>query len=126
MAVLEFASGALATLEATTAAWPGYDRRVAITGTQGTVVVEQSRVVRRDLRDAPRGRGRAGRGAQRIARPRRSWPTRARTGGCSRISSQAIETGRRPRVDGAEARRSVALIEAIYESSRRGQPVVIG
>ena len=51
VAVLEFASGAVATLEATTAAWPGYDRRVSITGTLGTVVIEQARVVTWDVRE---------------------------------------------------------------------------
>jgi len=35
----------------------------------------------------------------------------------------ALDTGRPPRVDGREGRRSVALIEAIYASSRTGQPV---
>jgi predicted dehydrogenase len=35
----------------------------------------------------------------------------------------ALDSGRPPRVDGREGRRSVALIEAIYASSRTGQPV---
>ena len=35
----------------------------------------------------------------------------------------ALDTGRPPRVDGREGRRSVALIEAMYASSRTGQPV---
>ena len=43
VAVLEFASGAVGTFEATTAAWPGYSRRVAMSGTHGTVVIEQDR-----------------------------------------------------------------------------------
>src|SRR5688572_283818 len=51
VAVLEFANGAVATLEATTAAWPGYDRQVSITGTLGTVVIEQARVVKWDVRE---------------------------------------------------------------------------
>ena len=93
VAVLEFASGAVATLEATTAAWPGYDRRVSITGTLGTVVIEQARVAKWDLRE-PALEGAAG-GAAVIApaaprperrRARTSSPTPARTGACSRIS----------------------------------------
>jgi UDP-N-acetyl-2-amino-2-deoxyglucuronate dehydrogenase len=125
VAVLEFASGALATLEATTAAWPGYDRRLAITGTQGTVIIEQSRVVSRDLRDAPGGTG-AATAPRSVAA---ASPVVADASPHRRVLEDflaAIETGRRPRVDGAEGRRSVALVEAIYESSRRGQPVELG
>jgi predicted dehydrogenase len=35
----------------------------------------------------------------------------------------AIRTGRRPLVDGVEGRKSVAILLAIYESARTGQPV---
>jgi UDP-N-acetyl-2-amino-2-deoxyglucuronate dehydrogenase len=38
---------------------------------------------------------------------------------------EAIHTGRRPLVDGAEGRKSVAILLAIYESQRTGQPVEI-
>ena len=128
VAVLEFASGAVATLEATTAAWPGYDRRVSITGTIGTVVIEQARVVRWDLRDTTPLEGAAG-GAP--AAPVGVTPS-SRThvvgdaSGHRRVFEDfvaALDSGRPPRVDGREGRRSVALIEAIYASSRTGQPV---
>ena len=36
--MLEFDNGALGTLEATTAAYPGYHRRVEFTGTEGTLI----------------------------------------------------------------------------------------
>ncbi len=39
VATLEFASGALATIEATTAAFPGFERRVEVSGENGTVVL---------------------------------------------------------------------------------------
>jgi UDP-N-acetyl-2-amino-2-deoxyglucuronate dehydrogenase len=133
VAVLEFASGAVATLEATTAAWPGYDRRVAITGTLGTVVIEQSRVARWDLRE-PALEGASG-GATSIdpGPPSDAKPgAAARTHVVADASAHrrvfedfvaALDSGRPPRVDGREGRRSVELIEAIYASSRRGQPV---
>ena len=93
VAVLEFASGAVATLEATTAAWPGYDRRVSITGTLGTVVIEQARVVKWDVREpalegaaggaaVDRAGGAGRRGGEHARRRRRQ----RRTGACSRIS----------------------------------------
>ena len=132
VAVLEFASGAVATLEATTAAWPGYDRRVSITGTLGTVVIEQARVASWDLRE-PALEGAAG-GAASLAPASGAGDAAAsaRTHVVSDASPHrrvfedfvsALDTGRPPRVDGREGRRSVALIEAIYASSRSGQPV---
>src|SRR5262249_39606901 len=39
VAALEFASGALGTLEAATSAYPGYSRRIELTGSNGTVVL---------------------------------------------------------------------------------------
>lgn len=51
VAVLEFAIGAIGTLEATTAAYLGYPRRLKITGSLGTVVLEHDRIVAADFRD---------------------------------------------------------------------------
>jgi predicted dehydrogenase len=36
---------------------------------------------------------------------------------------QAMATGGTPLCDGVEGRRSVALVQALYESSKTGQPV---
>jgi predicted dehydrogenase len=102
---------------------------VSITGTLGTVVIEQSRVVRWDLRDATALEGAAG-GAP-SAPPVTSTPA-ARTHVVGDASAHrrvfedfvaALDTGRPPHVDGREGRRSVALVEAIYASSRTGEPV---
>src|SRR5277367_6926656 len=41
VATLEFASGVLGVLHATTAAFPGYARRAEISGTEGTIILEQ-------------------------------------------------------------------------------------
>jgi predicted dehydrogenase len=129
VAVLEFASGVVATLEATTAAWPGYDRRVSISGTLGTVVIEQARVARWDLRETTTLVGAAG-GA--VAAPVQAGGAAASTHVVADASPHrrvfedfvaALDAGRPPRVDGREGRRSVALIEALYASSRTGQPV---
>jgi len=51
VATLEFASGALGVFHATTAAYPGYPRRVEITGTEGTVILEHDRIIATNLRD---------------------------------------------------------------------------
>ena len=49
-AVLEFESGALGIIEAATSVFPGYSRRVEVTGSEGTLVLDQDRLVRADLR----------------------------------------------------------------------------
>ena len=49
-AVLEFESGALGTIEAATSVYPGYQRRLEMTGTEGTVTLEHDRSSGVDLR----------------------------------------------------------------------------
>ena len=93
VAVLEFASGAVATLEATTAAWPGYDRRVV--DHRHARHGRDRAGARREV--GPAGAGARGRGRRRggrstparrpeLRRAPTSSPTPARTGACSRIS----------------------------------------
>jgi UDP-N-acetyl-2-amino-2-deoxyglucuronate dehydrogenase len=97
-AVLEFASGAFGVLEASTAAFPGFPRRIEVTGTSGSLLHEQD------------------------ARP----AVVADATGHQRVFENflaAIETGGTPACDAHEGRRSVALIEAIYESARTGGSV---
>ena len=123
VATLEFESGAVGTLEATTAAYPGYPRRVELTGTEGTVVLEGDRLVASDLR-TPHADATAPSGAS--ANPSASSPVVSDVRGHRKILEdfvRAIETGGTPLCDGREARRSVELVEAVYESSRTGRAV---
>jgi len=117
LALLEFASGATGVLEASTATYPGYPRRVEITGTEGTVVLEHDRLVAADLRTPrPELLGDGG-----DANASASSPVVSDASGHQRLIEdfrRAIETGSRPACDGHEGRRSVELIEAIYRSAR--------
>ena len=125
VAWLEFASGALATFEATTAAFPGYRRRVELTTTAGTVILEHDRVVAADTRepyDEP-----ALEDAD-DANASASSPVVSDGRGHQRLIEDfihAIQEDRDPRCSGTEARRSVAAAEAAYESARSGRPVEI-
>jgi UDP-N-acetyl-2-amino-2-deoxyglucuronate dehydrogenase len=95
-ALLEFASGALGVFEASTAAFPGFPRRIEVTGTKGSLVHEQD------------------------ARP----ALVADASGHQRVIEDffaAIRTNGTPACDAREGRRSVALIEAIYRSAASGQ-----
>jgi UDP-N-acetyl-2-amino-2-deoxyglucuronate dehydrogenase len=117
LALLEFASGAAGVLEASTAKYPGYPRRVEITGTEGTVVLEHDRLVAADLR-TPRPEL-VGDGGD--ANASASSPVVSDASGHQRLIEdflRAIEAGSRPACDGHEGRRSVELVEAIYRSAR--------
>ena len=119
LALLEFNEGALGTLLATTAAYPGYSRRIEITGTEGTVILENDVIVAADLRvpsattctEAP----------DRNPSPSSPVVSDAR-GHQSAIEDfiRAIEQETLPECDGKEAQRSLALIEEIYGVSSNG------
>ena len=128
VATLEFASGAVGTLEATTAAYPGYPRRVELTGTNGTVAIEQDRMVTCDLRDKPAEVQHALSSQDADTNAQAASPIVSDARGHQRVLEDlltAIATGRRPKCDAHEGRRSVAVVEAIYESSRSGRPVEV-
>jgi len=124
VACLEFANGAIGTLEATTAAFPGFPRRIELTGTEGTAVVEGDRVTSVDLRSgrlAPPSH-------DEDTSPRSNSPVIADVRGHRRIIEDfltALADGRRPLCDGREGRRSVALVEAIYASARAQRRVAV-
>jgi UDP-N-acetyl-2-amino-2-deoxyglucuronate dehydrogenase len=117
LALLEFESRAVATLEATTAAWPGYPRRVELSGTEGTLVIEGDRVIAADLRQPAPGlvaEGGDGAAAASSAVVADATPHRRMVEDFVR----AIETGGTPVCDGREGLRSVAVVAAIYKAAR--------
>jgi UDP-N-acetyl-2-amino-2-deoxyglucuronate dehydrogenase len=123
VATLEFAGGALATLEATTAAYPGYPRRLEITGTEGTLIVDGDQLVSADLR-RPLGELHQTAASANLSQ---SSPVVGDVGPHRRVFEdfiEAIRSNREPACSGEEGRRSVAVVEAIYESARSGKPCV--
>ena len=125
IACLEFASGALGTLEATTAAYPGFPRRIEITGSEGTAIIEGDRVVSMDVRG---GAGADRPHAAQNMNPSSSSPLVSDVRGHRRVIEDfllTIESGGTPLCDGRDGRRSVALVEAIYEAARTNAPVTV-
>jgi len=117
VAILEFASGPVCTLQATTAAYPGYPRRVEITGSEGTVVLEDDRIVSAQLKTAPAD----------LVQRRAVIDEGAASHVVSDVSGhrailedfiRAIQSNGTPACDGPEGRRSIQLIEAIYRAGR--------
>lgn len=125
VATLEFANGAIGTLEAATSIYPGYQRRVEMTGAEGTIILEHDRIVAADLRTPDPTLISPTAGDQNASA---SSAIVSDVSGHRRLIEdflRAIENDGRPVCDGRDGRRSVELIEAIYESSRRGLPVQI-
>jgi UDP-N-acetyl-2-amino-2-deoxyglucuronate dehydrogenase len=131
LAIVRFASGALGTIVSSTAAYPGFSQRLEITGTEGTVVVEDGRIVLRALRSGPPGPGEPGGPAEPAAAP--AADAAARPAGIDPASHaaqiadllRAIDEGREPSVTAASARETLAIVCAVYESARGGRTAVI-
>lgn len=117
-AILEFSSGALGVLHATTAAYPGYPRRVEITGTEGTVILEHDRIIASNLRHS---KAAAIESAPLDENLSSSTATVSDFRGHQSVLEdflQAIQQRRAPACDGLEGRRSLALIESIYRAAK--------
>jgi predicted dehydrogenase len=123
VAALEFASGALGTLEAATSAYPGYSRRLELTGANGTLILDGDDLVSIDLQDR---RGDEQPSARAAATVSAASPVVADASAHRRVLEDFVAAVARraaPCCDGPGGRRSVALIEAIYESARSHCPV---
>ncbi len=121
VALLQFANGALGVLQATTSVYPGYPRRLELTGSQGTLIIEQDRLLAAHLRNPtedwlP--------GGEADLNPSADSPVVSDARGHQAVLEDflsAIQSNTRPRCDGGEGRRSLALVEAIYAACRSGK-----
>lgn len=95
-AAIRFEGGALGSVYATTASYPGRPKRIEITGTKGTICIE----------DSVCGSSNAG-----------AIPCEQHRD-CIAAFMESVRGGAPYPVDGAEARKSVDLIERIYRSAR--------
>ena len=124
VATLEFASGAFGIFHATTAAYPGYPRRVEITGTEGTVILEHDRIIASDLRNAQ------------AAIVESVTPDENKSSSSAAVSDfrghqavledflAAIRDKRACACDGIEGRRSIGLVETIYLAAKSPDRIV--
>ena len=126
-AALRFATGALGTIEASTAAWPGWSRRIEICGERGSACLEDDHIARWDFVTTT-----AGDEAIRAARNDNALGSGAGAPGAISIAGHqrqiqdfvdALRAGRAPALDGPEGRKAVVLIRALYASAELGKPV---
>jgi predicted dehydrogenase len=126
-AALRFEGGAVGVIYGTTSSWPGQAKRLEITGVNGTAVLVEDRLAVFAFRDkrpedaeALKRFGKAG-DAYGVSNPASITPELHAA--CFSDFLEAVETGRPFQVDGTSARKSVALIRAIYESAASGRQV---
>ena len=120
VATLEFANGALGVLQAATSVFPGYPRRLELTGSEGTVIIEQDRLLAADLKKSP---VHFLRGSEADGNTSANSPVVSDSRGHQTILEDflnCIRTDAQPYCDGPEGRRSLALVQAIYAACRSG------
>src|SRR5581483_8641705 len=114
VAILEFASGALGTIEAATSAYPGYSRRLELTGSNGTLRIDGDDLVGIDVRGTP-----ADASVRQPAIPTESAASPVVTDASAhrRVFEDffaAVTRRSSPCCDGPDGRRSLEVVEAIY------------
>jgi UDP-N-acetyl-2-amino-2-deoxyglucuronate dehydrogenase len=128
MATLQFENGALGTIEASTAIYPGYLKRIEIHGSAGSAVMEEEDLIKWDF----------ARKQKRDAIIRQKMAQRISGGGGAADPAaighhghtrqfkdvlRAIQKRTAPLVDGPEGRRSVEVILGIYKAAESGRGV---
>jgi len=128
IATLKFANGALGTIEASTAIYPGYLKRIEIHGSEGSAVMEEEDIVKWDF---------AKKKSKDNAIQKKMLEQISGGGGAADPTAighhghmkqfqdvlKAIKNGTSPKVDGHEGRRSVEIILGIYKAAELGRTV---
>ncbi|MBV9848827.1 MAG: Gfo/Idh/MocA family oxidoreductase [Armatimonadetes bacterium] len=137
-ATLTFASGAIGTLMASTAAYPGFPARLALHGTRGSAVIEGDALQTLAIQGRETVAGEAAiahavqvatggtKAATTLAPPELgagAWGEAHRAQLADFL--QCCRTGATPQVDGTQGRNAVELVLACYESARTGQVVML-
>ena len=126
-AVLRFASGALGVIEGSTAAYPGFPKRIEISGVGGTAILEEENLTAwqfaqelpgdKELREKFKAASGPGASADPAAISYQGHKAQF----TDIVGSLAA--GKKPRVDGTQARKAVEIILAIYRSAETGEEV---
>jgi UDP-N-acetyl-2-amino-2-deoxyglucuronate dehydrogenase len=129
VAVVKFASGALGMIHGTTAAYPGLDASLRVFGSKGSAVISNDELVflHENAGDAPEIAMSEMTGLNQVTADDALAPEDVPLGRAHRRQLadfvDAVRTGRPPRVGTAEARTSLSVILALYESAATGKPV---
>jgi len=126
-AVLRYPDGALGTIEASTAAYPGWSRRIEICGEHGAVRLDDDTITKWDFRDSQPEDEAIRRAAADTAMGSGASDPKAisHQGHLRQIQDLVnhLRAGTPLGINGPEARNAVSLICALYESARTGRAV---
>jgi predicted dehydrogenase len=129
LAIVRFTSGAVGTIVSSTAAFPGFAARLEITGTEGTLIIEDGRLVSRAFGAPAQPSDGGARPSDSGARPGAAADPAALdvSGHAAQLADllAAIDEGRAPAVDGEAGRAALEIVCAVYESSRSGRTVTL-
>jgi len=124
-AVLEFENGALGHVSATTSVYPGFARRIEISGERGSIVLEENEIAFWDIKGYPLPDGlKLGRPSQNTSSNPAAFDVR---GHALQIADliEAVRKGGPTLNDCVEGLKSVKIITSIYESAEGNSPVTI-
>lgn len=128
IAIIRFKNGALGVIEGSTSVYPGFLKRIEISGTKGSAIMEEESLKTWSFVDK--------KAEDKIIRNR--FAEKTETGGGAADPAaigfhghqrqfedmvKALETDSKPLVDGYEARKAVEIILAIYKSAKEGKKV---
>lgn len=128
VATLKFQNGALGVIEASTASYPGFLKRIEISGSQGSAIMEEedlkkwefAKMTKKDqaIQERLAGKTHTGGGA---ADPKAI----GHHGHTAQFKDfvDAIKKDREPLINGPEGRRAVEVILAIYKAAETGKSV---
>jgi UDP-N-acetyl-2-amino-2-deoxyglucuronate dehydrogenase len=128
VAALRYESGALGVIEAATSAYPGWTKKIEISGDQGSVVLEDDHIKFWQFAKEEPGDEQVRTGGGANIGGGAANPMAISTEGHRRQIEDlcaAIREGREPAIAGRDARNAVALIGAIYESAKSGRPASV-
>ncbi len=131
VAVVKFASGALGIIHGTTAAYPGLDASLRVLGSKGSAVISDDELVfmHETAGAAPEIERSEAVGANQVTDDDKIEQADRALGRAHRRQLadfvEAVTRGRSPRVGTADARTSLAVILAMYESAATGRPVAL-
>ena len=122
-AAVRFAGGAIGTIDATTAAFPGFAERIELICRNGTAVLAGTELVM-NYHDGPAEHHAPDATAGGTGADPMDFPHDYH---CSLIADflDAVEAGRDPRITGEEALKVHRLIDAILGSAQAGRPVAV-
>jgi UDP-N-acetyl-2-amino-2-deoxyglucuronate dehydrogenase len=128
VASLRFPDGALGTIEATTAAWPGWAMRIEICGENGSARLEDGVITEWNFRDENANDAVSTGGDSALGSGAANPAGISIEGHRRQIADMvaAVSEDRPLAIDGPAARNAVALINALYASAARGRPERVG